>query len=77
MDVITITSVDGELYKFDPETERIFRDGVLVPSSQAEPVYSDVNGLTKFSGLYLKNTKQILTLSGMKNPVTDSATITI
>lgn len=66
-----IQTLDGEIYKFDPETERIYKDGFLIPTTAVEPVYSDVNGTTRFSGIYLKATEQIITLSGHKNTTTD------
>ena len=75
MDVVSIQTEEGKIYKFDPETERVFLDGVLLSKNQAEPVYSDVNGSTVFSGLFLKLANQILTLSGKINPVTNSASL--
>ena len=69
--MIEILTKDGEIYKFDPETERIYKDGFLLPSTSVEPVYSDVNGETKFSGIYLKATNQIVTLSGNKNTISN------
>lgn len=69
--MIDIITKEGELYRFDPETSRIYKDGFLLTSVMAEPVYSDVNGETRFSGIYLKNTDQILTLSGNKNTITN------
>ena len=58
--MIEILTKDGEIYKFDPETERIYKDGFLLPSTSVEPVYSDVNGETKFSGIYLKQLIKLL-----------------
>ncbi len=73
--MVEILSSTGELYKYDQETDRLYKDGFLLSSTTAEPVFSDVNGNTKFSGIYLKNTNQILTLSGNLNPVTNSNAI--
>lgn len=70
--VVEIITQEGETYKFDPDTERIFKDGFLLPNTSVEPVYSDVNGATKFSGILLKSTNQIITLSGTKNSVIDN-----
>jgi hypothetical protein len=69
--MIEIVTKDEELYKFDPDTERIYKDGFLLPTTAAEPVYSDVNGATRFSGIYLKATNQIVTLSGNKNTISN------
>lgn len=69
--MIDIVTKDGELYRFDPDTGRIYKDGFLLTSTVAEPIYSDVNEETRFSGIYLKATGQILTLSGNKNPITN------
>ena len=72
IDIITIT---GERYSFDPETERVFKDGKLIPSTEAEPVYSNVpndkDAPPRFSGLYFKSSDSILSLSGKLSPVTD------
>jgi len=74
IDIITIAK--GERYSFDPETQRIFKDGVLLPSTEVEPIYSSVGeDDPKFSGILLKATGSILTLSGNVNPVSDINTI--
>ena len=69
--MIDILTKDEELYRFDPETERIYKDGQLLPTTVAEPFYSDVNGATRFSGIYLKTLGQVITLSGNKNTVSN------
>ena len=69
--MVEILANTGELYKYDQETDRIYKDGFVLPSTTAEPVFSDVNGNTKFSGIFLKTSNQILTLSGNLNPVTN------
>lgn len=76
--MIEIVTLKGEKYSFDPRTERIFKDGLVLPSTEAEPLYSNVtdpNSPPKFSGLLLKTTNSILSLSGKINPVTDPNTI--
>lgn len=73
--MIDIITIKGEKYSFDPETERIYKDGYLLPISEVEPVYSNVpnkkDEAPRFSGLYFKNSNSILSLSGKLNPVTD------
>lgn len=71
INMIDILTKDGEMYRFDPDTERIYKDGFLIPTTAVEPIYSDVNGATRFSGIYLKATNQIITLSGNKNTVSN------
>ena len=68
-----IVTFKGEIYKFNEDTRRIFKDGVLLSSSQAEPIYSslDDNGIPEFSGLYLKDIDSILSLSGKINKITN------
>lgn len=63
-----ITTIKGEKYSFDENTQRIFKDGILVPSTAAEPVYSA--GFS-FSGILLKASKSVLSLNGNINPVTN------
>ena len=69
--MIDIISFRGEQYSYDPDTERIFKDGKLIPSTEAEPVYSDVDNMPTFSGIYLKGSEAILSKSGKINSITD------
>lgn len=76
--MVNITSFKGEQYSFDQSTNRIFKDGILVPYSQAEPVYTKLQGddaAPEFSGILLKTINSILTLSGKLNPVNEENTI--
>lgn len=69
---IEIITTRGEKYTYDPDTQRIFKDGVAISSIQCEPVFSfmgNVNEPPKFSGILLKDINSILTLSGKINPV--------
>ena len=65
--MIEIVSFKGEVYKFDPDTERIFKDGKLIPSTIAEPVFSDIDNNPNFSGIFLKEDNVILSKSGKIN----------
>lgn len=70
--LIDIVSFKGERYTFDSDTGRIFKEGKVLTSSEAEPVYSylgNPNNPPQFSGIYFKDKNQILTLSGKINPV--------
>ena len=69
--MIDIVSFRGELYRYDPDTDRIFKDGKLIPSTEAEPVYSNVEDMPVFSGIYLKAAESILSKSGKINSVSD------
>ena len=69
--MIDIISFRGEQYRYDPDTERIFKDGKLIPSTEAEPVYSDVDNMPTFSGIYLKVPEAILSKSVKINSITD------
>lgn len=71
--MIDIITIKGERYSFDEDTQRVFKDGVLLSSVQVEPVYSRLarESLPVFSGLLLKDTNSILSRSGKINPVTD------
>lgn len=68
-----IVTLKGEVYSFNEETGRIFKDGILIPESQAEPIYSAVSDdfPPKFSGIYLKNQNVIVSVSGKVNQVSD------
>lgn len=69
--MIEINTLTGNKYSFDPETSRIFKDGILMTSVQVEPVYSKLSEeeLPTFSGILLKEINSILSLSGKINPV--------
>ena len=71
--MVEIATVKGELYSYDEATMRIFKDGVLLSSVKAEPVFSGFSDTTppKFSGILLKDNSTILSLSGKLNTITD------
>ncbi len=65
--MINIVSAKGENYSFDPQTLRIFKDGVLLSSSKVEPLFSS-NTAPEFCGIYLKSKATILKLNGNEEP---------
>ena len=76
--MIDIITEKGKIYSYDEETGKIIRDGVVLPSNIVEPVYShtmDLKAPPRFSGILLKETNQILTLSGQIHSITDPNTI--
>ena len=73
--MIEIFTIKGERYSYDEATQRIFKDGKLLSSVQAEPVFSNVDEAPRFSGIYLKDINSILSLSGKINPITDTNSI--
>lgn len=76
MSVIYITSEKGENYTFDPSTNRIFKDGYLMSSVEVEPVYTNSDDVTpRFTGILLKGTGTVLSLSGKYNQISDPNTI--
>lgn len=76
--MINIFTVKGEQYSYDPDTNRVFKDGYLLPSTQTEPVYSKTDSEhapPRFSGLLLKAIGSLLSLSGKISPISDPNTI--
>jgi hypothetical protein len=71
--MIDIITGKGEKYSFDPETQRLFKDGVFIPKTQVEPVYSgnDKNNAPIFAGLYFRDKNKILTISGKYKNIVD------
>lgn len=70
--MIIITSNNGT-YSIDEETERVFKDGVLVSGVDVDIVYSG-NGedrAPKISGILFKGKGTILTLSGKESKIID------
>ena len=73
--MIEIVSFKGETYKYDPDTERIFKGGILLDPSEAEPVYSNVNDGPVFAGIHLKAINSVLSRSGKINELVDPNSI--
>lgn len=76
--MIEIYSEKGERYSYDPETGRLFRDGFVVSSVEAEPMFSNSpspNIPPRFTGIFFKGRNEILTLSGKYNKVSDPNSI--
>lgn len=75
--MIYITSEKGENYSFDPSTSRIFKDGYLMSNTEVEPIYSNIEEdvAPRFSGILIKETKTILSLSGKYNQISNPNTI--
>lgn len=76
--MIEIKAKSGELYRFDPSTERLFRDDIFIPKSEIEPLYSGNSRNDQppaFSGLWIKAKNQIITLTGNIKPITDQNSI--
>jgi hypothetical protein len=74
--MIDIFTISGDRYSYDEYTARIFKDGKLLSSTVAEPLYKNTEeGIPSFVGIYLKDRNNILSLSGNINPVTDPNTI--
>lgn len=72
--MIDIITIKGEKYSFEETTGRLFKDGLVLPSTLYEPVYSnsfDENTPPKFSGILIKETNSILSLFGHINPISD------
>ena len=76
--MIDIYTLKGERYSYDENTMRLFKDGVLLSSAVAEPVFQD-NGseIPEFAGVYLKDSNKVVSLSGNINTVTDPNSITL
>lgn len=71
--MIEIVTKKGEVYSYDESTQRLFKDSRYIPRTEIEPVYSG-NGQDKepvFSGLYVKSSNSIITLTGNIKPVVD------
>ena len=71
--MIDIYTSDG-IYRYDEESNRIIKNGVVLSSSQVEPVFSDVTNRSNppvFSGIWRKDTNQIITRSGNTHDVSD------
>lgn len=68
-----IITDDGENWGFDPDTKRLFKDGKVVPDTEAEPVYVNLDPSVppEFSGIYVKAINSIISLSGKVNRITN------
>ena len=70
--MIEFYSQKGETYIFDPENERIYKDGVLLPSYEIEPVYSSEG---EFVGVHYKGAQSIISKNGKQINLTSEAEI--
>lgn len=68
------TIVGNDIYAFDEASQKIFKNGVVLPSVSCEPIYScfDESDVPKFSGIFLKDRNAIVSLSGVISPITDT-----
>lgn len=69
--MIEINSTSG-FFVFDPETELISKNGMIVPYSEYQPVYIrssivDGDSLPIFSGILDKKSNSIITTTGIVN----------
>lgn len=70
-----INTIKGETYLYDEETDRIFKDGKLIPSTLAEAIFTNIDSFPQFSGIYLKETGQVISKSGNINTMIDSNSV--
>jgi hypothetical protein len=61
-----------DFYQFDPDTERIYKNNVLLPSYEVEPVY---DGGGDFVGIHYKGSSNLITRSGKILVLTSDAEI--
>lgn len=70
----TITDFSGNTYEFNLDTGLISKNSVIVSSEDYEPCFVNSSQGPVFTGIYLKKTNQILSLSGkisnIKSPET-------
>lgn len=62
---------EGDKWGFDEATQRLYKNDMVVPERDAIPVYSnsDKDALPEFSGIYVKATGCIISLSGNVNKI--------
>ena len=76
--MIRIYTKNGDTYEFDPSNEFIYRNGVIVPRSDFEPVFmnhSDSNTPPSLSGILITRENKVISLSGNINLIVDPNTI--
>ena len=76
--MIDIYTDKGDKYSFDPMTGRIYKGGYVIPSTVAEPIYSNSpnpNTPPIFSGILFPGEGKILSLSGKYSQISDPNTI--
>lgn len=66
---------DGSVYEFDPVTELVYKDGVIVSGAKFEPIYLPERTDPILTGLFMPETNQILLKSG--RIVNNSKSVTI
>lgn len=78
--MIEINNSNGEFFVFDPDTELISRNGVIVPFSEYQPVYTR-NGVVdgdippSFIGIWDLAKNTITTISGKIHKLSNEADV--
>lgn len=69
--MIDIYTQKGDLWRFDPDTKRLFLNSTVVPDTVAIPIYINVDKSVppEFSGIYHKPTNTIISVSGNINKI--------
>ena len=69
---VTIKAKTGEVYTFDPETNEIEKNGIVLPKSIAEPIYSSGSSskMPNFCGICLTGS-HIVSLQGNISRIED------
>lgn len=73
--MLKIKSLTGDLYEFDPVDYKIYKNGVVQSSSTCEPIFSKNNKedeAPEFTGILLKNSNKIVTMTGNINDLTNN-----
>lgn len=69
--MIEIITEKGNRFTFDPDTQRLFRDGTFIPKTEVEPVYSgDNGGIPELAGLLVKGSGTLITRNGLEKKLT-------
>ena len=71
--MIEIITTKGEKWEFDPESKLLFKNQTVIPSREAEPVYTNTDKSIPpvFSGIHVKATNSIISLTGKINKITN------
>lgn len=78
--MISIQTIMGDLFEFDPSNEFIYKNGVVVSRNDYEPVFMnhiDTNIPPSLSGILIVKENKIISISGNINKLVDPNTIII
>lgn len=66
------TIIGNDTYTIDPDNQKVYKNGVFVPSAELTYSNFDEDDVPQISGIYLRDRNVLVSMSGVISPVTDT-----